>query len=158
MEFLPSPKSYLYIINRKVDLQLDNKAKPYIINIIQEDETIKTAILSFNRKKDAIFFANTLEYHRKVFDVYPGNTFDYKRPLEILIPEDVNIRVLLKHPDDLIITKISERDIFINSSKNMTNLMIVDSLEGFKYTFKIINFEMPIETQVTYLDNKLELD
>lgn len=158
MEFTPSIKSYLYTITRKKDLKIENIQKPYIINIVQEDETIKTAILSFSRKKDAIFFANTLEYHKNVFNIYPSNTFNYSRPLEILIPEEVNIKLLSKHPNDLIINKVTERDIFIESSQNMTNLMIVDSLEGFKYTFKLISFEMPIEKQVIYLDNKIILD
>ena len=81
----PSTSSYLYTITRTLDI---NNKKPYIVNILQEDDTIKTAFLSFNRRQDAVFFANTLQSYRDRFDVYPGNTFNYIRPLEIIIPRD----------------------------------------------------------------------
>lgn len=152
----PSTSSYLYTITRTLDI---NNKKPYIVNILQEDDTIKTAFLSFNRRQDAVFFANTLQSYRERFDVYPGNTFNYIRPLEIIIPRDTDVNELYKEANsDLEINKILEMDLYINSAENMINLMIVDSLDVTTYSFRLINFDIPLKTQESYLENKIILD
>lgn len=152
----PSTSSHLYTITRTIDI---NTKKPYIVNILQEDDTIKTAFLSFNRRRDAVFFANTLQNYRDKFDVYPGNTFNYIRPLEIIIPTDTDVNELYKEDNlDLEINKILEMDLYMTSVENMTNLMIVDSLDVTTYSFRLINFDIPLKTQESYLENKITLD
>lgn len=152
----PSTSSYLYTITRTLDI---NNKKPYIVNILQEDDTIKTAFLSFNRRKDAVFFANTLQNYRDRFDVYPGNTFNYVRPLEIIIPTNIDVNELFNEDNlDLEINENLEMDLYMTSVENMTNLMIVDSLDVTTYSFRLINFDIPLKTQESYLENKITLD
>ena len=118
--------------------------RPFIVHILQPDETSRATLLSFTVKKDALMFGNIFEQHKKVHGKYPNNHFTYEKPLEITFQnEDAELK--LEDPlEEIYIADTPEKELYAFCGEFNLDLMILSNLTE-EAKMQIIKFQMPID-------------
>lgn len=135
---LARPIKYMHTLHHK------NNNRPFLVHILQPDETSKATLLSFTVQKDALLMGNIFEQHKKLFGIYPNNHFTYERPLEITFKnEDAEIK--LDSPlEEIYIADTPEKELYTYCGENNLDLMILSDLTD-KGKLQLITFQMPID-------------
>lgn len=138
------PRSTIHTIHRKVD------HVPYVLHILQKDESYKTTILSFTEKKDAHLIATVLEQYRLEKGHLPENVFSYDRPFEL----EFHSRTEIKKDRPLIdfyIAESQEQKIYEYCARNIFDLMLIGDLDK-EARIKIYGFDVSMD----YLRDRFE--
>lgn len=138
------PRTTIHTIHRKVD------HVPYVLHILQKDDSYKTTILSFTEKKDARLIATVFEQYRLEKGTLPDNVFSYDRPFELVFHSSTEI-IKDKPLTDFYIAETQENTMYEYCARNMFDLMLIGDLDK-EARIKIYGFNISMD----YVRNQFE--
>ena len=140
------PRPYLHTIHKKVS------NIPYVLNILQKDDSYKTTLLSFTEKKDAMMVANVIEQYKIETGEYPPRVFTYQRPFELELQSSSSIQYT-RTLEDFYVQETEEKEIYEYCAKNLFDLMILGNLEK-EGTIKIYAFNVSTDYMRELLEKR----
>lgn len=140
------PRPLLHTIHQKVS------RVPYVVHILQKDESYKTTLLSFTEKQDALMVANVIEQYKLEKGDYPPHDFTYQQPFQLEFEPASPIQYT-KPLEDFYLQEAEEKEVYEYCARNLFDLMVLGNLQK-EGSIKIYAFNVPTEYMRELLEKR----